>query len=60
MPMEWYLLLIAVFGGFLFSLMWEAKTRYILPYLFMQIPYMAMGINEIITVMEQKIERKKG
>lgn len=60
MPMEWYLLLIAVFGGFLFSLMWEAKTRYILPYLFMQIPYMAMGINEIITVMEQKIEQKKG
>lgn len=43
---ESYVLLIAVFGGFLFSLMWEAKTRYVMPYLFMQIPYMAIGVNE--------------
>ena len=43
---ESYVLLIAVFGGFLFSLVWEAKTRYVMPYLFMQIPYMAIGVNE--------------
>ncbi len=50
---EKYLLLIAVFGGFLFSLMWEAKTRYVLPFLFLQIPYMAMGINEIIVTIRR-------
>ena len=47
--LEKYLLLIAVFGGFLFSLMWEAKTRYILPYFLMQIPMMAMGLDELTT-----------
>lgn len=52
---EKYLLLIAVFGGFLFSLMWEAKTRYVLPYLFMQIPYMAMGVGEIVSWMEKAV-----
>ncbi|MCI8528268.1 MAG: hypothetical protein HFH82_03810 [Lachnospiraceae bacterium] len=45
---ETYLLLIAVFGGFVFSLIWESKTRYVLPFLFMQIPYMALGVNEIV------------
>lgn len=44
---EKYVLLIAVFGGFLFSLIWEAKTRYVFPYLLMEIPYVAMGMNEI-------------
>ncbi len=56
---ETYVLLIAVFGGFLFSLMWEAKTRYVLPYLFMQIPYMAMGVGEIIGFMEKRIWKTK-
>lgn len=51
---ERYVLLIAVFGGFLFSLIWEAKTRYVMPYLFMQIPYMAMGINELMLFLEEK------
>lgn len=41
---EKYVLLVAVFGGFLFSLMWEAKTRYVMPYLFMMLPYMALGL----------------
>ena len=44
---EKYTFLIAVFGGFWFSLIWEAKTRYILPYFIMMIPYLAMGISEI-------------
>ena len=54
---EQYLLLIAVFGGFLFSLLWEAKTRYVLPYLFLQIPYMAMGVNEIIVTIRRRQSR---
>ncbi len=43
-----YILLIAVIGGFLFSLLWEAKTRYVFPYLLMQLPYMAIGVNEAL------------
>lgn len=42
---EPYVVLIAVFGGFLFSLMWEAKPRYVFPYLLMLLPYGAMGVS---------------
>ncbi|MCR4588598.1 MAG: hypothetical protein K5682_09355 [Lachnospiraceae bacterium] len=38
----YYCLLLATFGGFLFSMMWEAKTRYVFPYFLMLIPYAAM------------------
>lgn len=44
---EKYVLLIAVYGGFLFSLIWEAKTRYVLPFLFLQIPCMALAVDEL-------------
>lgn len=47
MPIERYVLMIAVFGGFLFSIIWEAKTRYIFPYLLLMIPYFAMGLQEL-------------
>ncbi len=47
LKIEKYALLIAVYGGFLFSLIWEAKTRYVLPFLFFQIPYMALAISEL-------------
>lgn len=39
------LMLIGVFGGFLFSILWEAKSRYVLPYIVLLIPYMALGIS---------------
>lgn len=55
---EKWALLITVFGGFLFSLMWEAKTRYVFPYLIMQLPYMAMGVNEIVLFIKGKISGK--
>lgn len=47
---EKYALLIAVYGGFLFSLIWEAKTRYVLPFLFFQIPYMALALSELVAI----------
>lgn len=56
---ERYLLLIAVFGGFLFTLMWEAKTRYALPYLFMQVPYMALGVNELVSFVQNRLQNRK-
>lgn len=58
-PIEKHVLLIAVVGGFLFSLIWEAKTRYIFPYLLMQLPYMAVGVNEFLKYMEARILRTK-
>ncbi len=57
-PLEKYVLLIAVFGGFLFTMMWEAKTRYVFPYLIMQLPYMAMGANEVVSWMEARLFRR--
>ncbi len=57
---EKYVLLIAVFGGFLFSMIWEAKTRYVFPYFLMMIPYYAIGVNAIIAYLEQKWKKKKG
>lgn len=57
---EKYVLLIAVFGGFLFSLMWEAKTRYVFPYLIMELPYIALGIKELVDWLHGKIAERRG
>ena len=40
---EKMVLLVAIFGGMLFSVLWEAKARYVLPYIIMMIPYAANG-----------------
>lgn len=41
------LMLILFIGGFVFSLIWEAKGRYVMPYVMFLIPYMACGISYI-------------
>lgn len=38
------LMMVAVIGGVLFSILWEAKSRYVFPYIVMLIPYMASGL----------------
>ncbi len=43
--LEDYILLVFIIGGFLFSIMWEAKARYILPYFIAMIPYSAITIG---------------
>ena len=48
-PIENYVLLIAVFGGFLFTVMWEAKTRYALPYMLLMLPCFGLGMQEFMT-----------
>ncbi len=42
---EKYVLLIGVYGGFLFSLLWEAKPRYVFPSMLLMIPYAAIGVE---------------
>lgn len=56
--LEDYVILITIFGGFLFSIMWEAKTRYILPYAIMIIPYAAVGIYNSVEFINAKIQKR--
>ncbi len=41
--MAGYICLVTVIGGFLFSFLWEAKSRYIVEYLVMMLPMAALG-----------------
>ena len=52
-----YLLLIGVFGGFLFSILWEAKTRYVFPYYLAMLPYGAAGIYELVKWLYEKYKK---
>lgn len=40
-----YVGMIAVLGGFLFHMVWEANSRYILPYFLLLLPYAAQGLK---------------
>ena len=40
------LLLLAFLGGFFFHIMWEAKSRYIIPYIVVLIPILSMKIEK--------------
>ncbi len=46
--LEDYIFLVYIIGGFLFSIIWEAKARYILPYFICMIPYCSIMINILI------------
>lgn len=56
--LPFYTAMIAVLGGFLFHMVWEANSRYILPYFLLMLPYAAWGLG---TATEQaiKITRRK-
>ena len=43
-----YLLMIYFIGGFLFSLLWEAKPRYVFPYVYVSIPLAAFGVTRLL------------
>lgn len=49
---EKYILYVAVLGGFLFSILWEAKARYVFPYFVMLIPYTSAGLECIYIKIE--------
>ena len=44
-----------IFGYFLFSMLWEAKARYILPSLIYGLPIAAMALWDLLTVFRNKI-----
>jgi hypothetical protein len=49
------LLLIAIVGGFLFSIIWEAMSRYVLPYVVYMIPLAAVGMWYLQELLEKTI-----
>lgn len=44
---------VTVIGGFLFSIIWEAKARYSFPYYVMMFPYAAAGYREMLSAAER-------
>ncbi len=59
LPFSWYTPLIAVFGGFILSMFWEAKGRYILTYFFLLIPFFAMGAVKGFDMVSHLMQTKK-
>lgn len=43
-----HVLAITMLGGFFFSILWEAKARYILPYYITMFPYAVIGYEELL------------
>ncbi len=48
--LEEYLPYIAIVGGFLFSMLWEASSRYVLPYVAYMIPLAAAGVYRLAKI----------
>lgn len=48
-----HLLAVAFIGGFLFSIFWEAKARYMYAYYMMMFPLAALGYGEMIRLAEK-------
>lgn len=46
-------LLIAVIGGLIYSIFWEAKGKYVMPFVIFMIPYMAAGIDSLSAKMQK-------
>ena len=49
-----YLLYIAIVGGFLFSALWEASSRYVLPYVVYMVPLAAIGICQLTKISDKQ------
>lgn len=52
-----YVGLIAVLGGFLFHIFWEANSRYIFLYSLLLMPYCAAGINDSLRKLSARLHR---
>ena len=50
-------LLLFFVGGFLFSILWETKSRYVMPYIVCLIPYMAAGTWELQELAQKMYEK---
>ena len=48
-----------ILGGFFFHVMWEAKTRYVMVYALLLIPYAALGCDWIMYSLNAKFSIRK-
>lgn len=48
--MEFYILVAAIIGGLLFSIIWEAMSRYVLAYVGYMIPMAALGFGNMTNI----------
>lgn len=54
-----HMLAVTIIGGFFFSVVWEAKARYIFPYYVTMYPLAAIGYRQAISQMQVLFGRKK-
>jgi hypothetical protein len=54
-----YIPIIAILGGFLFSIIWEAQCRYVLPYFIFSVGLAAYGVADLTSVLLGKLFLKK-
>lgn len=57
--LENHILIIAIVGGFLFSILWEAMSRYVLPYVVYMIPLAAVGMWQLQDIINYCIEKMR-
>jgi len=58
MSHETLLLILVFLGGFSFHMLWEAKSRYIIPYVVILIPVAVKGITEAMEWLKNKTKKK--
>ncbi len=56
-PLE-HLLAVVIIGGFFFSILWEAKARYVFPYYVMMYPLYTIGYFKLVERMPWLQNRK--
>ena len=50
------LLLLVLFGGFLYHLLFEGKSQYIFTYIILLLPYVSYALNELTNIVQKKID----
>ena len=48
-----------IFGGFLFHMIWEAQSRYVLGYFVLMLPLAAAGLADILDNVRKRKEKRK-
>lgn len=54
------LFILVFLGGFAFHMLWEAKSRYIIPYYISLIPVASIGISMLMKKISEKFKKSKG
>lgn len=49
-----HILYVAIIGGFLFSIMWESSSRYVLPYVVYMLPLAAAGVCRLVKISDRR------